>query len=83
MLPNMVEEAEDDEAALLTLWHVSWLPALLDADGKVWDSFWLVEVIQLLKAFALVSTEGADKSTMVSMYLLVYAWACDRQNANG
>lgn len=77
--PEMAEEIEDKEVALLTPWHVSWLPALLDIDEEVWDSYRLVKAIQLLKAFTLVSTEGVNESMMVSMHPLVHTWARDQQ----
>ena len=80
--PDTAEEVEDDEVALLTPWHVSRMPAFLNVGDKVWDSFRLVEAIQLLKAFALVSTEAADESMTLSMHPLVHAWARDRQNAD-
>jgi hypothetical protein len=34
--PDLEDNAEDDEVALLTPWHVTRLPALLDIAGDVW-----------------------------------------------
>ena len=77
---DMKEEAEDDNVLLLTSWHVAHLPSLLNAASTTWDSFRLVEAVQLLKAFSLVSSDSHEGSVSVSMHSLVHAWARDRQN---
>lgn len=60
MSPNTASDAHDDEVTLLTPWQVSRMPALLEAGDGVCDSFRLLGVVQLLKAFALASTEGFE-----------------------
>ena len=65
-------EAGDDNATSLTLWHVSYLLPLMQADMKVWDSFRLIEAIHLLKAFSLVSTDTHGGFLSVSMHPLTY-----------
>lgn len=78
--PNLTDNDEDYEVELLTPWHVSQLPSLLGVNKVLWDSFQLMEALQLLKAFALVSIEAFNESTSVSMHPLVHAWARDRQS---
>ena len=71
----------DDENDLrLTKWHVSRLPSLLQTSSASWDSFRLMEAVDILEALALVSTDRDDGYTSVSMHPLVHAWARDRQN---
>ena len=78
--PEVDDEAEDDEVTLLTPWHVAHLPSLVGVAGGAWDSFPLVEAVNLLKAFSLVLTDSADGHWTVSMHPLVHGWARDRQN---
>lgn len=56
-------------------------PGIHGLEADTWDSFWLVEAVQLLKAFALVTTDATGDALNVSMHPLVHAWACDRQSA--
>ena len=79
---DMNDDAADDEVELLTPWHISRLPSFLDVSADMWDSFRLVEAVQLLKAFALVTTDVSSDSMSVSMHPLVHAWARDRQSAD-
>ncbi|KAL8981220.1 MAG: hypothetical protein Q9205_003924 [Flavoplaca limonia] len=65
----------------LDTWHVSHLPTLLEADADVWDPFRLVEAVQLLKSFSLVSADTHDDLLNVSMHPLTNAWALDRLDA--
>ncbi|KAI4264737.1 MAG: hypothetical protein L6R42_000169 [Xanthoria sp. 1 TBL-2021] len=58
-------------------WHVSHLPPLLQAAADAWDPFRLVEAVQLLKSFSLVSADTHDVLS-VSMHPLTNAWALDR-----
>ncbi|KAL8909968.1 MAG: hypothetical protein Q9171_004734 [Xanthocarpia ochracea] len=62
----------------LTPWHVSHLPPLLEVDTDVWDPFRLIEAVELLKAFSLVSADTQDGSLNLSMHPLTNAWALDR-----
>ena len=73
-----------DDGALprLTPWHVTHLPSLIPTGPKMWDNFRLVEAVDLLKAFSLVSTDNYDVYPSVSMHGLVHAWARDRQNTS-
>ena len=73
------DDADDAEVKLLTPWHVAYLPSFLDVSSPAWDSFRLVEAVQLLKAFALVTADLSSGWTSVSMHPLVHAWARDRQ----
>ena len=70
----------DENEIGLTAWHVSRLPSLMEVSGDAWDSFRLVEAVNALKAFALVSTNLDDGHVRVSMHPLVHAWAQDRQD---
>ena len=78
--PEMDDDADDDKVLLLTPYHVAHLPSLVQAAGVAWDPFPLVEAVNLLKAFSLVSTDTHDGYLSVSMHPLVHAWARDRQN---
>ncbi|EXJ80944.1 hypothetical protein A1O3_07232 [Capronia epimyces CBS 606.96] len=64
----------------LTPWHVSHLPRLyhVPTGHDRWDSFQVVEAINLLKAFSLVSTDTHDGFLCISMHPLVHAWSRDR-----
>jgi hypothetical protein len=75
------DDAEDDDVLLLTPWHVARLPLLIDHKSDAWDSFRLVEAVQLLRAFALVSMDLSGDHLNVSMHPLVHAWARDWPNA--
>jgi tetratricopeptide (TPR) repeat protein len=75
-----VGESSDENILKLTEWHLSRLPSLMQASGDVWDSFRLVEAVNALKAFALVSTNVDNGHITVSMHPLVHAWARDRQD---
>jgi tetratricopeptide (TPR) repeat protein len=68
-----------DDVIELTSWHVSRLPSLMQAAAARWDSFRLIEAINLLKAFSLVSTDTHSGFVSVSMHPLTHAWARDRQ----
>ncbi|OQV11358.1 NB-ARC domain-containing protein, partial [Cladophialophora immunda] len=70
----------DQNELRLTAWHVSRLPSLLQAGDGAWDSFRLVEAVNALRAFALVSTNVENGHVLVSMHPLVHAWARDRQD---
>jgi hypothetical protein len=72
---------DDDDAIQLTLWHVSHLPPLVQANSKTWDSFRPIEAVSLLKAFSLVSTDTDSGFLSISMHPLTHAWARDRQAA--
>ena len=76
------DDAEDDKVLLLTPWHVAHLPSLLALGNDDWDSFRLVEAVQLLKAFSLLSTDAHNEYLSVSMHPLIHAWARDRQDQN-
>ncbi|KAL8856208.1 MAG: hypothetical protein Q9178_007173 [Gyalolechia marmorata] len=69
---------DDDDLLGLKPWHVSHLPPLLQADADAWDPFRLVEAVQLLKSFSLVSADTHDGFLSVSMHPLTNAWALDR-----
>ena len=73
--------AGDEDEIRLAQWHVSRLPSFNQADADAWDDFRLIEAINLLKAFALVSTDTYNTSLSVSMHPLIYAWARDRLDA--
>ncbi|KAI4143649.1 MAG: hypothetical protein LQ341_002861 [Variospora aurantia] len=70
--------SDDDYLVGLTTWHVSHLPPLLQADADAWDPFRLVEAVELLKAFSLVSAGTDDDALSVSMHPLTNAWALNR-----
>ncbi|KAL8898562.1 MAG: hypothetical protein Q9207_006638 [Kuettlingeria erythrocarpa] len=72
------DDSDDDDLLLLTPWHVSHLPSLLQAGADAWDPFRLVEAVRLLKAFSLVSADTQDDPSNVSMHPLTNAWALDR-----
>ena len=59
----------------------SHLLPLMQVDADEWDSFRLLEAIDLLKSFSLVSTDTHSGFIGVSMHPLVLAWARDRQNS--
>lgn len=67
---------------LLTTWHVDHLPSSICTDGTIWDSFRLMEAVELLKKLALVSTDLQNDRMSLSMHPLIHAWARDRQNSN-
>jgi hypothetical protein len=71
--------AGDNDIIKLTPWYISHLLPLLQTDANAWDSFRLIEAINLLKAFSLVSTDRYDGFLSVSMHPLTHAWARDRQ----
>ncbi|KAK5094369.1 hypothetical protein LTS08_008650 [Lithohypha guttulata] len=77
---DLDDETEDEEVRLLTPWHVAHLPAICDTAGKMWDSYRLVEAVNLLKIFSLVSTDAQSDRMYVSLHALVHAWARDRQS---
>ncbi|KAL8922166.1 MAG: hypothetical protein Q9208_005361 [Pyrenodesmia sp. 3 TL-2023] len=70
--------SDDDDSGDLTAWHVFHLPPLLQASANAWDPFRLVEAVQLLKSFSLVSADTHDDFLSVSMHPLTNAWALDR-----
>ena len=70
----------DEEVLLLTAWHVARLPSLVHQEADVCDPYRLVEAVQQLKAFALVSTDSDHGHLSVSMHPLAHAWARDRQD---
>ena len=72
--------AEDDDVLLLTAWHVARLPSLVHVEEDTWNKFRLVEAVQQLKSFALVSIDSDDGHLSVSMHPLAHAWARDRQD---
>ena len=78
--PDLDDDAEDDDVVLLTPWHLAHIPSLLDTTEDAWYSFRLVEAVNLLKVFSLVSTDCYDGSLSVSMHPLIHAWARDRQD---
>lgn len=60
-------------------WHVSRLQPLISPEVNEWDSFRLVEAINLLKSLSLISKDITDGSFLcVSMHPLIHAWAKDR-----
>ncbi|OAG34179.1 hypothetical protein AYO21_11678 [Fonsecaea monophora] len=50
-----------DQRRSLTKWHVSRFPLLMQVGGEDWDPFRLMEALQMLKAFGLVSVEESDE----------------------
>ncbi|KAK5202297.1 hypothetical protein LTR41_011958 [Exophiala xenobiotica] len=81
---NGAQKIPKDESAnevdhRLTAWHMSRLPSLMQASEDAWDSFRLVEAVNSLRAFALVSTTVDNGYMRGSMHPLVHAWARDRQ----
>ncbi|OAL35725.1 hypothetical protein AYO20_05106 [Fonsecaea nubica] len=69
-----------DQRRSLTEWHISRFPLLMQVGAEDWDPFRLMEALQMLKAFGLVSVEESDEGDRrVSMHPLVHAWARDRQ----
>ncbi|KAL8841970.1 MAG: hypothetical protein Q9176_002907 [Flavoplaca citrina] len=70
--------SDDDNSLGLTQWHVSCLPPLLQAGAGAWDPFRLVEAVQLLESFSLVSADTHNDFLSVSMHPLTNAWALDR-----
>ncbi|RMZ89045.1 hypothetical protein DV736_g3719, partial [Chaetothyriales sp. CBS 134916] len=76
---DMDDNTEDNDVLILTPWHIAHLPSLVDITGDEWDSYRLVEAVQLLKAFSLVSTDSQNNHLSVSMHPLIHAWARDRQ----
>ena len=64
----------------LTVGHVSRLPSFIQVGDDTWDSFRLVEAVQLLKAFSLVTTDHINGCLHVSTHPLIHAWARDRQS---
>ena len=76
------DDDDDDEDTLrITPWHTSRLLPLMQVDADQWDSFRLIEAINLLKGFSLVSTDTHNSFMSVSMHPLVHAWARDRQDS--
>lgn len=73
-------DAEDCEVQLLTPWHIDQMPPFLGLNQDAWDSFRLLEALQMLKAFAVVSIGKFDEAVNVSIHPLVHAWARDRQS---
>ena len=74
----------DNDRDLINLapWHVTRLPPLISVRSSEWNSFRLVEAINLLKSFSLVSIDRDHTASLsVSMHPLVHAWATDRLNA--
>ena len=53
----------------------------MQADGDAWDSFRLIEVVQLLKALSLVTTDTHGGFLSVSMHPLTHVWTRNRQAA--
>ncbi|KIW70533.1 hypothetical protein, variant [Phialophora macrospora] len=75
-----VGESGDENDLQPTAWHLSRLPSLMQASGDAWESFRLVEAVNALRAFALVSTNTDNGHIIVSMHPLVHTWARDRQD---
>lgn len=82
VLTKYRHDLEDDDLFVQTPEQVAHLPPFLNVGTTSWDSFRLTEAFQLLKAFALVTTDTSVTSMHVSMHPLVHAWARDRQNAD-
>ena len=77
------DDADDNDNLRLTQWLIAHLLPLMQVDADQWDSFRLVEAIDLLKSFSLVSTDTHSGFLSVSMHPLVHAWARDRQDSEG
>ena len=73
-------DTDSTDIERLRRWHVSRLPSFLQAGADTWDSFRLVEAVQLLKAFSLVMIDDYDGCLHISTHPLVHAWARDRQS---
>ena len=73
-------DADGTNMELLTRWHVSHLPSFLQTEDDTWDSFRLVEAVQLLRAFSLVTTDQINGCLHISTHPLIHAWARDRQS---
>jgi hypothetical protein len=64
----------NDDLRRLTSCHLSRLLSLISPDSCEWDSFRLVEAVNQLKSFSLVSTEILNNSGLsVSMHPLIHA----------
>ncbi|KAJ9612530.1 hypothetical protein H2200_004127 [Cladophialophora chaetospira] len=74
------DQSDDVHDLEPSTWHVSRLPLLIQAYEDAWDSIRLVEAVNALKVFALVSTSVNNEHMLVSMHPLVHAWARDRQH---
>ena len=72
--------AMEPKEPCLTAWHISHLPSLIMSNTDSWDSFRLLEAVNLLKSFSLLSTDTSDGYVNISMHALVHAWARDRES---
>jgi len=71
---------ENDEAQLLTEWHLSKLPAFLAIDIGSWDGYRLKRAASILAHLSLITLHQLSGSSGVSMHPLAHAWAKDRLN---
>ena len=79
---SVCKDAKDaDDSLSISEWHISSLLSLMQVDADQWDSFRLIEAIDLLKSFSLVTTDTHSGFLSVSMHPLVHAWARDRQDS--
>lgn len=79
---NQVDNINNDDNILyLMLWYISCLLLFIQADINKWDSFRLIEVIYLCKAFVLILIDDHDKFLNVLIYSLIYMWIRDRTDA--
>ena len=72
---------DTDDTLNMTAWHDSRLLLLMQVGDRQWDPHRLIEAVDLLESFSLVSKDNHSGFLSVSMHPLVHAWARDRQDS--
>jgi tetratricopeptide (TPR) repeat protein len=74
-------DMSEDEVVIdgLNEWHVSRLPAFVNAEDHEWDSFRLKEAIYILESLSLITIAEQDDASGITMHPVAHAWAKDRQ----
>ncbi|MDI1493452.1 MAG: hypothetical protein OHK93_005242 [Ramalina farinacea] len=75
------DAGDADDTLNMRAWHTSRLLLLMEVGDRQWDPYRLIEAVDLLKSFSLVSTDTHSGFLSVSMHPLVHAWARDRQDS--
>lgn len=75
---TIADDEKDYKVRRLTPWHVKRMPSFCDTTSQSWDSYRLLEALNLLKAFSLCSTDREGGVEFVSLHPLIHAWARDR-----
>jgi tetratricopeptide (TPR) repeat protein len=64
----------------LSEWHKARIPSFMGVNGDAWDPTRLLDAVDLLRSFSLVSLETTNDKASTSLQPLIHSWARDRQN---